>query len=69
MKPTDQQISFLEYGLERYESLDKLAVINFTFIVHETMTRIQSEPLIAYLTKGAVLRRMFALIRESHNAM
>ncbi|CAD8066830.1 unnamed protein product [Paramecium sonneborni] len=59
-----QQLDFLKKGLELFKQNDILSVINFTYIVHEIMTRILIHQLIEYILNEEFLKVMFDIIEQ-----
>ncbi|CAD8057581.1 unnamed protein product [Paramecium sonneborni] len=50
-----QQLEFLQIGIQQYYSFDQFSAINFTFIIHEIMVRIQTKQLMQYLVSSQVM--------------
>ncbi|CAD8152848.1 unnamed protein product [Paramecium pentaurelia] len=61
-----QQINFLKKGLEFYKQQDLLSIINFTYIVHEIMTRILIDQQLEYILNGEFLKEMFDIIIQDN---
>ncbi|CAD8059666.1 unnamed protein product [Paramecium primaurelia] len=60
------QINFLKKGLEFYKQQDLLSIINFTYIVHEIMTRILIDQQLEYILNGEFLKEMLDIIIQDN---
>ncbi|CAK56286.1 unnamed protein product (macronuclear) [Paramecium tetraurelia] len=50
-----QQLEILQIGIQQYSKFDYSSAINFTYLIHEIMVRIQTKELLEYLLSSQVL--------------
>ncbi|CAD8150270.1 unnamed protein product [Paramecium pentaurelia] len=50
-----QQLDFLQIGIQQYQNFDFSSAINFTYLIHEIMVRIQTKELMQYLISNQVM--------------
>ncbi|CAD8048995.1 unnamed protein product [Paramecium primaurelia] len=60
----DQQLSFLKKGFNQFNEFDPCTAINFTFLIHEIITRIATKELINFLLSSQAIAKSFEVLEN-----
>ncbi|CAK75803.1 unnamed protein product (macronuclear) [Paramecium tetraurelia] len=60
------QIDFLREGLKFFQKQDVFSIINYTYIVHEIMTRILIDQQMEYILRGEFLKTTFEVVVQEN---
>ncbi|CAD8141015.1 unnamed protein product [Paramecium octaurelia] len=60
----DQQLMFLQQGFNQFHEFDPCTAINFTFLIHEIITRIATKELINFLLSSKVIAKSLEILDD-----
>ncbi|CAD8058588.1 unnamed protein product [Paramecium sonneborni] len=62
----EQQLIFLKQGMAQFDEFDPCTAINFTFLIHEIITRIVRSELINFLLSSTVIEKSLQILQNNN---
>ncbi|CAD8043881.1 unnamed protein product [Paramecium primaurelia] len=69
----DKKLEVLELGFRGFDVMEEMSVLNFTYLIHEIMTRYFSNDLchklVKFIVSKQIIQQMFKCLRENHDKL
>ncbi|CAD8049068.1 unnamed protein product [Paramecium sonneborni] len=69
----ENKLDLLQLGFQNFELTEEMSVLNFTYLIHEIMTRYFSndlcEKLVQYIVSKQIILQMFQCLRVNHDKL